>query len=123
MNVVACSRIQGTFLGYAPGVVHRMDDGTKWEQVGNVNEFVYRERPSCRVLRDAERHYIDVEGTSGVAEVRPYTGKRWAGPGRIDRRYFASGTPPPLPFGPPRRAPRGFAVIASPARRIPWATS
>ena len=28
-----------------------------------------------------ERHWIDVEGTSGVAEVRRYSGRRWAGPG------------------------------------------
>jgi hypothetical protein len=81
MSVVSVSRIQGTFLGYAPGVVHRLDDGTEWGQTGNTNEYVYRERPSCRVFWDQERLYIDVEGTSGVAEVRRYTGKRWAGPG------------------------------------------
>jgi len=45
MNVVAVSRIIGTFLGYAPGVIHRLDDGSEWEQVGNVKEYVYRERP------------------------------------------------------------------------------
>ncbi len=81
MNVVAVSRIQGTFLGYAPGVVFRLDDGTEWEQVGNVEEYVYREQPGCRVFWDGERLYIDVEGTSGVAEVRRYLCKRWAGPG------------------------------------------
>ena len=27
MNVVVKSRISGMFLGYAPGVVHRLDDG------------------------------------------------------------------------------------------------
>ena len=43
MSVVIESRIVGTFLGYAPGVVHRMDDGSEWEQVGNVEEYVYRE--------------------------------------------------------------------------------
>jgi hypothetical protein len=41
MNVVTVSRIQGTFLGDAPGVVHRLDDGTEWEQVGRVEEYVY----------------------------------------------------------------------------------
>ena len=81
MNVVVSSRIQGTFLGYAPGVVHRLDDGSEWEQVGSDQEYVYRERPGCRVVRDGERYYIDVEGTSGIAEVRRYTGNRWAGPG------------------------------------------
>jgi hypothetical protein len=81
MNVVTVSRIQGTFLGYEPGVVHRPDDGTKWGQIGRVEESVYRERPGCRVFWDGERLYIDVDGTSGVAEVRRYMGKRWAGPG------------------------------------------
>jgi len=81
MNVEVVSRIQGTFLGYAPGVVHRLDDGSEWEQVGRTEEYVYRERPTCRVFRDRERTWIDVEGTSGIAEVRRFTGRRWAGPG------------------------------------------
>jgi hypothetical protein len=38
MNVVAASRIVGTFLGYAPGVVHRLDDGTEWERGGTGQE-------------------------------------------------------------------------------------
>jgi hypothetical protein len=81
MSVIIKSRIIGTFLGYAPGVVHRLDDAREWEQVGNTKEYVYRERPGCRVIFDRERLWIDVEGTSGVAEVPRYAGKRWAGPG------------------------------------------
>ena len=30
------SRIAGTFLGYDPCVVHRLDDGMEWKQVGKV---------------------------------------------------------------------------------------
>jgi hypothetical protein len=63
------------------GVVHRLDDGSEWEQVGGVKEYVYRERPGCRNVREHERLWIDVEGTSGVAEVCRYSGKRWEGPG------------------------------------------
>jgi len=81
MNVVISSRIVGTFLGYAPGVVHRLDDGSEWEQTGDREEYVYRQRPGCRVFWDRERLWIEVEGMSGVAEVRRYAGKRWAGPG------------------------------------------
>ena len=81
MDVIVESRIVGTFLGYAPRIIHRLDDGSEWEQVGNSAEYVYRERPGCRVIFDRERLWIDVEGTSGIAEVRRYTGKRWAGPG------------------------------------------
>jgi hypothetical protein len=87
MNVVISSRIVGTFLGYAPGVVDRLDDGSEWEQVGNVKEYVYRERPGCRIVWDRERHWIDVEGTSGVAEVRRYTWRPWSGPGASVRPH------------------------------------
>ncbi len=76
MSVVIESRIVGTFSGYAPRVVQRLDDGSEWEQVGNVREYVYCERPACRIISDRERHWIDVEGTSGVAEVRRYAGPR-----------------------------------------------
>jgi hypothetical protein len=76
MNVVVRSRILGTFLGYAPGVVHRLDDGSEWEQVGDRREYVYRERPPCRIICDHECHWIEVEGTSGTAEVRRYSGRR-----------------------------------------------
>lgn len=76
MKLVVVSHIQGTFLGYAPGVVHRLDDGSEWEQVGNVQEYVYRERPGCRSIWDQERHWLDVEGTDGVAEVRRYAGRK-----------------------------------------------
>jgi hypothetical protein len=81
MSVIVECRIIGTFFGYAPGVVHRLDDASEREQLGNTKEFVYRERPGCRLIFDRERVWIDVEGTSGVAEVRRYTGKHWAGPG------------------------------------------
>jgi hypothetical protein len=81
MNVVISSRIVGTFLGYAPGVVHRLDDGSEWEQTGDTKEYVYRERPGCLVFWDRERLWLDVEGTSGVAQVRRYTGRKWTGSG------------------------------------------
>jgi hypothetical protein len=81
MKLVVMSHIQGTFLGYAPGVVHRLDDGSEWEQTGDTREYVYRKRPGYRVFWDRERLWLDVEGTSGVAEVRRYAGRRWAGPG------------------------------------------
>ncbi|QDV36417.1 hypothetical protein [Tautonia plasticadhaerens] len=81
MIVEVDSRLVGTFLGYAPGAVHRLDDGSEWEQVGNVKEYVYRERPACRILQDQDRLFLDVEGTSGIAEVRQFHGKRWSGAG------------------------------------------
>jgi hypothetical protein len=47
----------------------------------DTKEYVYRERSTCRVFWNRARLWIDVEGTSGVAEVRRYMGKRWAGSG------------------------------------------
>jgi hypothetical protein len=38
MNVIVESRIIGTFLGYSPGIVHRLDDGSEWELVGDTKE-------------------------------------------------------------------------------------
>ena len=61
--------------------MHRLDDGSEWEQTADRKEFVYRERPACRVFWDQERLWIDVDGTSGVAEVRKYMGRRRADPG------------------------------------------
>jgi hypothetical protein len=83
MNVIVTSRIVGTFLGYSPGIIHQLDDGSEWEQVGSLEEYVYRERPGCRIIWERERHWLDVEGTSGVAEVRRYNGRRWPGPGAV----------------------------------------
>jgi hypothetical protein len=81
VKLVVRSYIQGTFLGYAPGVVHRLDDGSEWEQMGDTREYVYRERPGCRVFWDRDRLWIGVEGAGGVVEVRKYLGKRRTGPG------------------------------------------
>jgi hypothetical protein len=79
MNVIVESRIIGTFLGYAPGMIHRLDDASEWEQVGDSKEYIYQERPVCRVIFDRERFWIDVEGTNGAVEVRRYMGRRWTG--------------------------------------------
>ena len=81
MSVIVESRIVGSFLGYAPGIVHRLDDASEWEQVGAIREYVYQERPACRVFFEDERLWIDVEGTSGVAEVRRFVGRWWKSPG------------------------------------------
>ena len=81
MKLIVVSHIQGTFLGYAPGVVHRLDDGSEWEQTGDTKEYVYEERPECRVFWERERLWIDVQGTNGIAQVRKYMGKRWTGLG------------------------------------------
>ena len=53
------------------GVVHRLDDGSEWEQVGSVKEYVYRERPGCRNVREHEaaldRRGRDQRGGGGLA--------------------------------------------------------
>jgi len=77
MNVVTVSRIIGSFLGYAPGVVHRHDDGSEWDQVSDVKEYVYKERPSCRIIFGREQIWIAVEGMNRAVEVRRYVARRW----------------------------------------------
>ena len=62
-------------------MVFRLDGGSEWEQIGRVAEHVYREQPGCRAFWDRERLWLDVEGTSGVVDVRRNMGKQWAGPG------------------------------------------
>jgi hypothetical protein len=54
MRVIVVSHIDGTFLGYAPGVVHKLDDGSEWEQTSDTKEYVYRERPECRIFWDRD---------------------------------------------------------------------
>ncbi len=44
-----------------------------------VREPIYPVRVECPVIWDRVLHWIDVEGTSGVAKVRTYIEKRWAG--------------------------------------------
>ena len=39
MSVVIESRIVGTFLGYAPGVVHRLDDGSEWSRSATLKSM------------------------------------------------------------------------------------
>jgi hypothetical protein len=68
--------IAGVFVGYASGRVHELSDGSRWRQEDRTREYVYRERPKARLLRDQGigKTYLDVEGTSSVVEVVPDRG-------------------------------------------------
>ena len=48
-------------------------------RLGKIEEYVYRERPVCRIILERERHWIDVDGTSTVAEVR----RTWGSGGEV----------------------------------------
>lgn len=62
--------IDGTFRGYKPGQVYILSDGSTWRQQGGPAEYVYRESPGARLLRDdTGRTFLDVEGTSSVVPV------------------------------------------------------
>jgi hypothetical protein len=71
-------RIAGVFEGYQGGRVHELSDGSRWRQEDRTDEYVYRERPKARLLRDKGTGvtYLDVEGTSGVVLVVPDSGMR-----------------------------------------------
>jgi hypothetical protein len=75
--------IAGVFEGYASGRVHELSDGSRWRQEDRTREYVYRERPKARLLRDRGigKTHLDVEGTSSVVEVVPDAGMRGIGVG------------------------------------------
>jgi hypothetical protein len=79
VRVLAEGKLVGVFEGYEPAKGYALDNCETWEQVGNVVEHVYRERPECRLLSYVDRCYIDVAGTSGVAEVRSLIWERMGG--------------------------------------------
>ena len=70
--------IAGVFEGYRGGRVYELSDGSCWRQEDRTDEYVYRERPRARLLRDPGigQTYLDVEGTSSVVHVVPDTGMR-----------------------------------------------
>jgi len=69
-------RIAGVFDGYRGGCAYELSDGSRWRQEDRTDEYVYRERPAARLLRDrgTGMTYLDVEGTSGVVLVVPDRG-------------------------------------------------
>ena len=58
--------LTGTFEGYAFDRLFTLTDGTKWRQTCETREYVYRERPVARLVREPStgRVYLDVAGTS-----------------------------------------------------------
>ena len=58
--------LTGTFEGYAYDRLYVLSDGSKWRQACETREYVYRERPAARLVRDRStgRVYLDVAGTS-----------------------------------------------------------
>jgi hypothetical protein len=85
MTPVHDSFIAGPFQGYKPGRVYTLADGTSWRQQCQTSEYVLRHRPWARVLTDCTgRHFLDVEGTSGLGWSRGGGGHR-SGAGRSER--------------------------------------
>jgi hypothetical protein len=81
MDTIWEGHVAGVFEGYATGRVHELSDGSRWRQEGRNDEYVYREKPKARLLRDSTgRSFLDVEGTSSVVLVVPYRGMRGMGP-------------------------------------------
>ena len=58
--------LSGLFEGYAYDRLFALSDGTKWRQACTTREYVYRERPAARLVREPStgRVYLDVTGTS-----------------------------------------------------------
>ena len=58
--------LTGTFEGYAYDRLFALSDGTRWRHASTTREYVYREHPAARLVREPStgRVYLDVEGTS-----------------------------------------------------------
>jgi hypothetical protein len=70
--------VVGVFEGYQGGRVYPLSDGSRWRQVDNRGEYVYRERPRARLMWDHSlgHWYLDVEGTSYTVRVERVRGPR-----------------------------------------------
>ena len=75
--------VPGIFEGYAGGRVYELSDGSRWRQESRTSEYVYREQPKARLLwnQSTGTRYLDVEGTSGVVEVKEDRGMGGMGAG------------------------------------------
>jgi hypothetical protein len=56
-------RIAGVFKGYKSNRVYELSDGSRWRQEDRTDEYVYRERPTARLLWDQSigRTFLDPE--------------------------------------------------------------
>jgi len=64
------SNIAGAFRGWTGRGTYRLVDGSVWEQVHYSSHYQYLYRPRARVISDAERLILEVEGMSERVEVR-----------------------------------------------------
>lgn len=76
MEITCEGWVAGHIEGYRGGRVYELSDGSCWRQEDRTSEYIYRERPKARLLRDPGigLTYLDVEGTSGVVHVVPDSG-------------------------------------------------
>ena len=64
--------LTGTFEGYAFDRLFALSDGSKWRQIGETREYVYREQPAARLIKERStgQVYLDVAGTSASVLVQ-----------------------------------------------------
>lgn len=70
MNVVAKSRIQGSFQGWKGHGVYELENGQRWQQTRYCYRYCYKYRPRAEVVRSNGRHYLHVECMDKPIEVR-----------------------------------------------------
>ncbi len=71
METIWEGHLTGTFQGYAYDRLFALSDGSKWRQACKTSEYVYREQPAARLVREPStgQVYLDVTGTSARALV------------------------------------------------------
>jgi hypothetical protein len=78
METIWEGRIAGVFEGYRNGRTYELSDGSRRRQEDRREEYVHREQPKAKLLRDQSinARRLDVEGTSSVVIVVKEEGRR-----------------------------------------------
>jgi hypothetical protein len=69
MRVITNSCIDGEFQGWDGGSYFRLENGEVWKQTNHKYHYYYAFRPRARVLEDAGRFILEVEGMPESVEV------------------------------------------------------
>ena len=70
MELIAETRIAGSFKGWNGGNVYKLINGQYWKQARYKYNYHYAYRPDAKVWRDGSRYYLEVDGMSDKIEVK-----------------------------------------------------
>ncbi len=62
MEIEKESHIIGDFKGWRKNRIHKLDDGSLWQQTGNRKQHSFFFRPIAKILHIGKNFLLDVEG-------------------------------------------------------------